>query len=278
MEAEKTRRLAKVPSIAPIDPFDIASQRGCEVRFLSLPSLEGMYSPEPKPIVVIGSERPAGRRRFTCAHELGHHIFKHGMQVEDLNAQKHKGSRCPNEFLVDTFAGFLLMSQLAVVRAFNDRQISIASIQPEQIYKLANFFGVGYATLLNHLTYSLQLLPEEQAQKLLKIRMAKLVKERYGASANNEVVIVDFNWLFRSVDLDVGDMLVLPQEAEVEEKMQLQFLREIDEQNVYIAVAPGLTRSACLDRNWAVNVRVARKNYEGLARFRYLEEVEADDD
>lgn len=78
MEASRLRLFAKIPRTAPIDPIETAIKCGCEVRFLSLASLEGIYSPEPSPTIILGSERPAGRRAFTCAHELGHHIFNHG--------------------------------------------------------------------------------------------------------------------------------------------------------------------------------------------------------
>lgn len=238
LEAERTRHFAKAPLTAPIDPIDIAIKCGCEVRFLSLTSLEGVYSPEPRPAIVIGSERPAGRRTFTCAHELGHHIFKHGMSIDDLSAQKYSSGKSPEEFLADIFAGFLLMSQTAVLRTLKDRCWQATSLQPEQVFRLANFFGVGYGTITNHLASSLRLIPLEYADELLKVT-PKQIKSEYGVSASSGVVIVDHIWQHRAIDLEVGDTLVLQREAKIETGTQIELIAEKDNSSVYRAIKPG---------------------------------------
>ena len=77
--AERAERVRMECGIAPtsaVDPILVAQKRNCEVRFLTLPSLEGVYSPFPRPVIILGSQRPVGRRSFTCGHELGHHEFK----------------------------------------------------------------------------------------------------------------------------------------------------------------------------------------------------------
>lgn len=43
-------------------PFDIAEGLEVPVRIVAVPSLEGMYSPEPKPTIIVNVERPPGRR------------------------------------------------------------------------------------------------------------------------------------------------------------------------------------------------------------------------
>jgi Zn-dependent peptidase ImmA (M78 family) len=63
-----------------IDVFDVAQQLGVEVRFTKISSMEGMYLRQDAPVILIASERPAGRQRFSCAHELGHHAFGDGTQ------------------------------------------------------------------------------------------------------------------------------------------------------------------------------------------------------
>jgi len=64
-----------------IDVFDVAQQLGVEVRFTKISSMEGMYLRQDAPVILIASERPAGRQRFSCAHELGHHAFGDGTRV-----------------------------------------------------------------------------------------------------------------------------------------------------------------------------------------------------
>src|ERR1035441_5093023 len=67
-----------------IDVFDVAQQLGVEVRFTRISSMEGMYVRQDAPVILLSSERPAGRQRFSCAHELGHHAFGDGSRVDEL--------------------------------------------------------------------------------------------------------------------------------------------------------------------------------------------------
>lgn len=274
MEAERTRLFIGVPPSAPIDPVDTASKCGCDVRFLSLTSLEGVYSPEPRPTIVVGSQRPAGRRAYTCAHELGHHVFKHGASIDELRSQDSDCNQSDEEFLADAYAGFLLMSQTAVLRALKDRGLSAASLRPEQAYKLANFFGVGYGSFVSHLAVSLQLLTTGTKEVLQGIQ-PKQIKTQYDVDAMSEVVIVDYYWKHRAVDLEIGDTVVLPHETITEMGQQLEPVSNTN-YSIFRAINPGYARAFCLERNWAVNIRISRKHYEGLAQYRFLEEVKDD--
>ena len=168
VQAERVRVQCNVQLAAPVDPITIAEKRGCDVIFQSLPSLEGVYSPEPRPTVVLGAQRPAGRRAFNCAHELGHHEFKHGMRLDEFNARQFASDRNPDELLADMFAGFLLMAKDSVVRALRRRNLTIATLTPDQVFRLASFFGVGYNTILNHMTWSLELSIGNNAKDCVK--------------------------------------------------------------------------------------------------------------
>lgn len=274
MEAERMRLFAKIPHTAPIDPIETAIRCGCQVRFVSVASLEGIYSPVPQPVILLGSERSAGRRTYTSAHELAHHVFKHGMQIEELYEHKRNcNEKPPEEFLADVFAGHLLMSKSVVCHALKERCFTALSLLPEQVYRLANYFGVGYGTVINHLTYSLKLIPRQHADTLLKIK-PKQIKAKYGASADSEVVLVDFDWRHRAVDLEVGDSLVLPKKAEIENGKRLQIVEGREDCSIYRATAAGYARAFCLEQEWAVNIRVSRKKYVGLAQYRFFEETE----
>jgi len=275
MEAERMRRFAKVPNIAPVDPFDTAGKCGCAVRYMSLPSLEGMYSPEPQPIIVVGSQRPAGRRAYTCAHELGHHVFGHGVMLEELNSMLSTYAKSPEEFLADTFAGFFLMSQMSVLRAVNDRGWSRSTLTPVQTYALACYFGVGYGAIVNHLCYSLRFINQEHANALLKIK-PKEIKGIYGAMADTEVILVDCQWRHRTIDVEVGDTIILPEGVIIDAGAQLLCDGEASGQQIVRAIAPGLARVAQAIGQWAAHIRIARKDYEGLSEYRFLEEAEGE--
>ena len=67
--------------------YDLAEKLGVEVRFLDLPSMEGMYSSASGPTIIVSSLRPPGRRAFTCAHELGHHNRSDGVEIDELVEQ-----------------------------------------------------------------------------------------------------------------------------------------------------------------------------------------------
>src|SRR5882672_1823482 len=108
------RRKLRVAFDQPICPVDAAEELGIEVRFMDLPSMEGMYVSGSSPIIVLSSLRPHGRRNFTGAHEIGHHILGHGQQFDEM--KETKGARRiidPNEFSADCFASHLLMPKSA---------------------------------------------------------------------------------------------------------------------------------------------------------------------
>ena len=88
--------------------YDLAEKLGVEVRFLDLPSMEGMYSSASSPTIIVSSLRPPGRRAFTCAHELGHHNRSDGVKIHELAEQRDKPSFDSKEFMADCFAGALL--------------------------------------------------------------------------------------------------------------------------------------------------------------------------
>ena len=117
-------------------PYDLAIDLQIKVIFISAPSLEGMYSPEPRPAIILNSERPAGRRRFTCAHEIGHHIFQHGYRIDELT-EENSSSTSPEEFLAQRFASALLMPKIAVDSAFARRSWSPAAAEAEQFFIVA---------------------------------------------------------------------------------------------------------------------------------------------
>jgi Zn-dependent peptidase ImmA (M78 family) len=274
-EAEKARIRAQVPRTASVDPVAVAEACKCEVRFMTLPSLEGVYSPEPRPAIVLGAERPAGRRAFNCAHELGHHVFNHGVRIEELNAQHFDCEAPPEEFLADVFAGFLLMSLPSVRRSLKDRNWRPEHLCPHEIFRLACFFGVGYAALVQHLTWSLRMLEPGRADQLLKFR-PKDIKARHAVPPDAELVLVDHHWTHRAVDLAVGDTVVLPSGTDIDGDEQLVAAGARECQLLFRAVAPGYARAHQESGNWAVNMRIARKQYQGLAKYRFYPEAKDD--
>lgn len=247
-----------------------------ELRFLNLNSLEGMYSNYPVPTIIINSERPPGRQTFTCAHELAHHVFNHGIRISQIESDYHYLNKTyfdSSEYIADCFAGELLMPKPAVYLGFNCRGWEIDKPAPVQIYIVASWLGVSYGALVHHMSAMHRYISLEQEKDLLKIQPKKIKSEILGEIYSGNLIYVDKYWLGRAIDLQVGDLLIIPKGTELEgDCLKLVILREADV--LYHGVKPGLGRLFNSELEWSAFVRVSRKNYSGRSKFRFLEEVE----
>ena len=125
---------------------------GLEVKRGPLPeSVSGVLRKIPGDVAVIvleGSDA-LNKKRFTCAHELGHYILRAGdpdyINVEgyvEFRSTPSTAGEISDEVFADQFAAFLLMPRDEVVRRFkNDRQV----------YMLAPHFGVSDEAMRYHL-------------------------------------------------------------------------------------------------------------------------------
>jgi Zn-dependent peptidase ImmA (M78 family) len=272
-QAQIVRAKCEIKHGAVIDPISVAERLGCEVRFMALPSLEGLYSPTPRPVIVLGSERPAGRRAYTCAHEIGHNEFKHGTRIDEFVNDNTPETDDPDEFLANMFAAFLLMPKGKIQKVLKERKIQLQRIEPLQIFQIASHLNVGYGTLITHMTWTLNLLSRQQCKNLLRTQPREM-KARFGGLPQSEVIIVDGLWQDRTVDLEIGDILVLHGDATLDETSRLSLAGTVDGQKTYRAAARGYARAFDEHGDWAVNIRIASKHYEGLARFRYYADPE----
>ncbi|HVB22014.1 MAG TPA: ImmA/IrrE family metallo-endopeptidase [Ktedonobacteraceae bacterium] len=260
----------------PVCPYDLAEKLNVEVRFIDLPSMEGMYSKDSKPIILISSLRPAGRQAFTCTHELGHHVFKHGTHVDEvINPQLARSQSDDKEFLANCFAGFLLMPKSAVNQAFATRGWDIRSCTPLQLYTIAGWFGVGYATLIHHLSSTLKLLPQASANSLKKVSPKDIRLKYLDKEMNGDLILVDAHWSERAIDIQVGDYVHLPVNSVIEREC-VRFQEQDEKGSLFCAVAPGIGRFYQPDTGWSAFVRVSRREYIGRNMFRHLED--SDDD
>jgi len=171
------------------------------------------------------------------------------------------------------FAAFLLMPKSIVQKALKERQINPQRIEPMQIFRMASHLNVGYGTLINHLTWTLNLLGRQQCKNLLRTQ-PKVLKAQFGGSPQGEVIIVDGLWQDRAVDLEIGDILVLHGDATLYETPLLSSAGTVDRQRTYRAVSRGYARAFDKSGDWAINIRIASKHYEGLARFRFYPDPE----
>jgi Zn-dependent peptidase ImmA (M78 family) len=271
--ALRIRQKAHIAPHEPCNAFDLADGLGVEVRFAKLPSAEGAYSPG-KPVIIVSSLRPAGRQAFTCAHELGHHVYGHGEQFDELVEERGKARRFdPKEFEADCFASALLMPRTAVLKGLGARGWAPKTFSPEQAYTLASWLGVGYRTLISNMQWGMRLLSADQAAALEKIKRPQIRKSILGQECKDDLVVVDQAWCGRAIDVQVDDLILLPAGIALEGGV-VEPVCGSTSGCLVRAVKPGVGRAFSSNGPWAQFVRVSKKEFAGLARFRHLEEVD----
>jgi hypothetical protein len=235
-----------------------------EVRFIDAPTLEGMYEAATS-TVIINSLRPAGRRRYTCGHELGHHLHGHGTSFD--GAAELVADRA-EEFVANHFARALLMPKLAVLAAFSRRGWSIRTMSAERAFVVAQDLGVGFTTLLDQMSVTLGLLDRSHALQLSKTRLPKLRAQLAHCEVEHDLFLVDRFWGARPVDLEVGDTLVLPADADFEGACIAR------DGAALRAFQPGTGELRLPGRTAPIVLRVSRREFVGRSRFRHLEEAD----
>ena len=273
--ATATRAKANLDQAEPICVYGLCDTLGIVVRFNNF-NMEGMYQRGLPPRIHLSARRPLPRRAYNCAHELGHHVFGHGSSIDELREDaKAQSWEDPKEFLADTFAGFILMPTIGLRRAFSVRCWTPEKASPTQIFTIACEFGVGYATLLTHLSAGVNMLSRGRAAALRRVTPKALRMDLLGALTPEPLLVADHYRAAPTLDAEVKTLLLLPPGAEVRGG-GLAFERDLSTGRLFRAVKPGVFQASAGE--WAVFVRVApvqkdeRYGYIGLARYRHLEE------
>lgn len=249
-----------------ICPYDLAERLGVPVRLVALPSLEGMYSSTPKPLIVVSTARPAGRRRFTCAHELGHHSFGHGVRLDEL-LDETSGAWSPEEHVAQRFASALLMPKLAIASAFSRRGWSVTRPSDEQTFIVSQELGVGFTTLISHLQ-TVDGMSGRILESLRRTRLPRLRERIAGFDVAHDLAVLDEHWTRATMDVEVGDVVILTGNASFEGGCAV--VRCVPAPHL-IATAPGLGYVSS-DAHHPVLIRVSRRGFTGLAQYRHLED------
>lgn len=273
-EAARTRARLGIGPTSSVCPFDIAARLGVTVRLDAVSSLEGMYSPEPKKTVVLGTERPWGRIRHTCGHEIGHAVFGHGTRFDEL-CDGPRRMWSPEEYLADRFSTALLMPKLAVADALRRRGWDAATLTEVQVFVLAQDFGVGYISFVSHAERTLKILPAAAAETLRREgrRLGPVRNTVAGFDVVNDVFVCDESWGARPLDIETGDVVMVPPDALFSgECARLSY----DAGSHLVAVQAGEGHLKLRRRTSAITVRVSRRGFTGLARFRYLAEADGE--
>jgi hypothetical protein len=260
---------------APVCVFDAIERLGIEARFVDIPSLEGMYDANSKTIIV-SSLRPRGRQAFTAAHELGHHVLRHGHRIDELLEESgatspQRRSFTPEEFAADCFAGAFLMPKTTVLRGFSERGWKPAACGPNEIYAISGWLGVGYTTLVHHLHQALGLIDEGGFSRLMKYgsRLARVRRDLVGMPCTSNLLFVDAHWSDVAADIAVGDVARFPHG--IVEGGCAEIVSNAPAHLIVRGLRQGIARVVCEDR--AHFLRISRAGFVGRACFRFEEEI-----
>lgn len=254
----------------PICIYNLCERLNINVRFVAV-SMEGLYVRDDPPIILLSAFRPLPRRNFTCAHEVGHHVFGHSSYLDELLEDTGKKATKPDEFLVNTFAGFLLMPILAVKKAFAQRKWEISTATPEQIFVVACSFGIGYETLIGHLAYSLKIITPQKAESLAKIKLKQIRNSILGFSFDGPLIAADKYWSLPTLDAEVQTLLLLPHKTEVSNDVIIAQTDHL-QGRIFLANRPG-TAEILGEDGWQVRVQISKREFEGIIKFRFLEQI-----
>jgi len=256
----------------PSEPYHAAERLGVKVRFLDT-SMEGFYFKQASGSILLSSLRPVPRRAFTCAHELGHHVFGHGSTIDQLQEDERPDSGKPDEVLANAFAAFFLMPSVGLRGAFARRGWNAAAATPLQVFIVASQFGVGYVTLINHLSYTLGDISAVRRTELARwtpqrIRR-QLLEDEY-----DSFIVVDQHNEAATFDVEKGAAVLLPLDVKVGGEA-LEYVRSLEEFELYRAAKRGA--ATVTGSGEPFEVRVMPNGYVGPAANRFLEDPDEQD-
>lgn len=270
-KASEVRLKLGLDLVEPLNIYDVCSEMEVPVQFVDI-NMEGNYvKKNGTPRILLSSQRPFPRRIFTCAHELGHHVFNHGLKVDIISEENENPSLKSNdEILVDAFAAALLMPVGGIQAEFTKRNLSFQSATPLDFYKISSAFGVGYQTLITHCKVN-RLIKDLKSFELLKLTPAKIFKTNLGSVEEKSFFkIIDGKSAGKPIDLEVSNYIMLPSDFIVDNQF-LEKKHEIQEGALFLTKKPGISSVHSSKTEISYFIRIQPQNYIGFAEYRHLE-------
>jgi predicted secreted protein len=205
-------KLYEIDRTKRVEVFNALRKAAGEVFFRPLKKICGAYLPLPgcRPGVLINSNLPLSRQRYTAAHEFGHLFLKHrAVSVDELTGVTFEERQhwSDEENIAETFAAFFLMPQALVAGSL--RELNITSLNPETVYLLSLKMGTSYRATVNHLQ-TLGKLNGAQAAQFRRIPPKQIkggISEH--VAARHDVWVLDEHWNGQQVFPAVQDTIVL---------------------------------------------------------------------
>lgn len=275
--ALRVRQNAQIPLNEPLSVYDLCAAMGIDVQFVNI-SMEGNYIPGQNPRFLVSALRPAVRRAFTCAHELGHHVFGHGFRLDELIENRQSENKPPEEFIADCFASSLLMPAQGIRKALAQRGWKAADLTPVQVYTIACDFGVGYETLATHLSAGMKLVDFSKTQELKKTKLPAIRRSLIGDfEVSRRLIVTDQKSLSSIIECEVGDHLLVDAFVSPQND-SLRTLPSINGKQLFVAARRGVTSLRLDDSTIFKQVRIMGHQFVGLNRYLYLADPDEGDE
>lgn len=158
-----------VPTDRWIDVFDAAARQGIFLAFRPLGKLGAAIIAEPSAGtgIIVNSNHPLSRQRYSVAHELGHLFFKHPstLDASDFLEKGRAVVKTDEEKLAESFASWFLMPP-DLLNAYTARRGINRINTAEEVYQLSLFLGTSYESTVHHLHYTKRAAPQRAASWL----------------------------------------------------------------------------------------------------------------
>jgi len=160
-----------------VDIFGAIRSREIELLFEPLEKLLGGYFPEPRPGILVTSERSLAIQRFTGAHEFGHHVLGHPASldpIEILARDPKVRTYDLNETAADAFAGdFLLPYWIFESHAERHGWDADSFSDPFVVYQLSLRVGASFEATARQLV-SNDIIDRATLKKLLDVSRSSI--------------------------------------------------------------------------------------------------------
>lgn len=199
----------------PIDPFNILRAAGSKFLLLDFDRIDGFYmlpqNSDDIGMVGLNKKRPIERIRFSCAHELCHHL------KDNKSSESRQGVRDEIEVYSNQFATHLLMPNHLVQELIKRKGISNFEKDFEKIFEVSLLFGVSLQAMSIKIC---NLIGERFEQKLYNKLRNKLKPK---TKKNDYDISLDYI-LFKQL-IDGYDFIQLTEVSPV--KLKNDFLRHV---------------------------------------------------
>lgn len=255
----------------PINIYDVCAKLKLDVQFINI-NMEGLYvNNAGTSKILLSNMRPFPRRVFTCGHELGHHVFNHGLKVDTISDENENSPyKSKDEILVDTFAAALLMPIGGIEIEFEKRNLKFHLAKPIDFYSISSVFGIGYQTLILHCQIN-DLITESKLLELKRFTPAKIFKSEFGDLGEPAFFkVIDEKSEVSPIDLEVSNYISLPRGFIVADEF-LEKQKDTSKASLYLAKKAGISAAHCYNGSVSYFIRIQPQNYIGFAEYRHFE-------